>query len=337
MRHTRLEDLAKILNVTKVTVSKALRDHPDISLEMKKKVRKVAKELGYLPNYIARNLSSKRTYTIGVVVPDIANIFFSFAIHGIIDYATEKGYQIILTVSREKDDIEKQNLATLLSMRVDGILISVSQKTVKKEIFEIIKNSNTPLIFFDREIEEIGFKSVVVDDFRGAFDGIEFLIKQGYNEIAYLGGSLNTSIEQERYSGYRAALEKHKIQENPNWIIHKGFNIIDGYKNFKELYNNGKLPQVIFTVNGHVAAGAYRAIKELGLKIPSDIGVMGFGFNEFTNTFQPPLTIMSENPQLLGSKAIDLLVQEIESPTSEPQKIVLPLSIEIHDSCKLKS
>jgi len=338
MSQVKLDDIAKILHVSKVTVSKALRDYPDISTEMKKRVRKVAADLNYRPNYIARNLSSKQTHTIGVVVPDVSNIFFSYAVHSIVDYASEQNYQTILTVSRENEEIERKNIDSLLSMRVDGLIVSVSQDTKDKHIFEMVKKTETPLVFFDREIKNMEFSSVVYDNFKGSFDAIEFIIQQGYTKIAHLGGYLNTNIGKERWEGCRAALDTHHVPVNDEWIIHKGFNKSDGYEGFMELYNNGNLPEVIFTVNGHVAGGAYKAIKKVGLKIPQDIGIMGYGFNEYTNSFYPPLTIMSEKPELLGKRAMELLLEEInETRISGPQKIVLPLDLEIHDSIIIRN
>lgn len=338
MSQIKLDDIAKMLNVSKVTVSKALRDYPDISSAMKERVKKVAKELGYRPNYIARNLSSKKSYIIGVVVPDMSNIFYSYAVNGIIDYASTRNYQTILAISRENEKIEKKNIDSLLSMQVDGLLVSVSENTKDIEIFEIVKKTNTPLVFFDRELKGIGFSSVSYDNFKGSYDAIEFLIQQGYTKIAHLGGYLSTSIGKERWEGYKAALEAHNIPINDDWIIHKGFNKIDGYEGFKELYQKKSHPEVIFTVNGHVAGGAYRAIKESGLAIPDDIGIIGFGFNEYTNSFYPPLTIMSEKPELLGKKAIELLLKQLRNLNkSKPKKIILPLELEIHNSISVRN
>ncbi len=329
-----LKDIAKILNVSKVTVSKALRDFPDISLEMKKRAKQVAEELGYTPNYIARNLSIKKTYTIGVVVPDIANLFFATAIHGIINSASEKDYQIILTVSMENDEIEKKNIKKLLSMRCDGLIISISQNTSDLEIFKAIRKLEIPVVFFDRVLDGLGFSSVVSNDRAGAIIAVEYLIKSGYTKIAHLAGSSKTEIGKERCIGYKIALQKHGIPIRKEWIIEGGFNKKDGYEGFKKLYENNKLPEVIFTANGLIAAGIYTGIKEVGMSIPEDISVMGFGYNEFTNFLSPPLTIMCEKPGILGSKAMDLLAEELENPDiSKPRRIVVPLELEVHKSC----
>jgi len=186
MPHPTQADIAKALNVTRITVSKALRDHPDISPDMKIRVRQVADELGYVPNFMARNLASKKSSTIGVIVPEIANPFFSHAIDKMIDTVSDRGYHIILTVSRETETIEIQNIETLLSMRVDGFLVSVSQHSIHPKNFNPILKRNVPLVFFGREIEELDCCSVVFDDRKAAIEGMDFVIQQGYRRIAHI-------------------------------------------------------------------------------------------------------------------------------------------------------
>lgn len=334
MPRTTLNDIARLLNVSKVTVSKALRDHPDVSEGLKLQIRKLAQDMGYTPNYIARNLSSKKTHTIGVVVPDVSNIFFSYAVHGIIDSATEKGYQIIVTISREDDILEKRNINTLISMRVDGLLVSISQKTSDLAIFEAIKHTETPLVFFDRHLEGTCFSSVVANDCEAAFQVVSYGIAKGYRKIVHLAGACNTSVGRERCAGYQKAMAEHGLAESDGWIIENGFTKEDGIKGARALLGRDEKPELIFAVNGHVASGAYQEIKSKGMSIPGDIGIIGFGFKEFTDTFIPPLTIMSENPELLGRTAFATLLKEIEGGDADtPQRIVLPLELEVRSSC----
>jgi LacI family transcriptional regulator len=153
MAHATQLDIARKLNVTRITVSKALRNHPDISAKMKKKVLDTAEALGYIPNLIAQNLTSKRTFTLGVVIPDLENSFFAYAADSIIDAATEKNYNVFVTVSRENQNSEKLNIQKLIGMRVDGLLVCVSQQTTNPQIFNHIKKLNIPLVFFDRQFE----------------------------------------------------------------------------------------------------------------------------------------------------------------------------------------
>lgn len=334
MTQVKQQDVAKALGVSRITVSKALRNHPDISPEMKAKVKHVAEELGYFPNWVARNLSSRKTNTIGVVVPDVANPFFSNAIHGIIDVATEKGYQTILTVSRERSDIETKNIKTLLAMRVDGLLVCISQNTTDYQIFEAVKKMKVPLVFFDRTIQGSSFSSVTVDDRDSAFRAVEYGIKMGYTKIGHLAGYSFISIGKDRMEGYLGALKKYGLVIRPEWIIEGGFEKESGYRNCNKLLNYENVPELIFTVNAPVAQGAYEAVEEKGLRIPQDIAFIGFGHREISNMLRPRLTVMRQNPEDIGRKAMEILGREMEClDTKHQQRVILPMELEIHESC----
>jgi LacI family transcriptional regulator len=315
MVNIRQSDIAKELNVSRVTVSKALRDHPDISSSMKKKISAAARKMGYVPNLIARQLNSRRTFTIGIVVPDLENSFFSYIVDSMIDYATEHNYYVMLTVSREKENIEKQNIENLIGMRVDGLLVCLSQETTDKQVFTIVGKMKIPLVFFDRAFENLKFSRVAFNDKPGAVNSLNRIIQEGYTRIANFAGYSNTNIGRERTEGYIKALSKNKIPIRKEWILESGFELKDGYESFKKLNSSGNLPEVIFTVNDRVALGAYKAAKEAGLRIPEDIGIFGFGFNEITDFFDPQLTVINQDPRKIGLEAIKLLINEIEKKT----------------------
>lgn len=322
MVHVRQSDIAKKLNISRVTVSKALRNHPDISKSLKKKISETAKEMGYVPNLIACQLISRRTNTIGIVVPDLENCFFSYAVDSIIDYATEHNYQVLLTVSREKEDIEKYNIEKLIGMRVDGLLVCLSQETTDKKIFTQVGKMEIPLVFFDRAFEELQFQSVIFNDKSGAINGIIPVIKEGYTKFAHFAGYLKVNIGKTRYEGFKEVLTQHKIRIRKEWIIEGGFELKDGYESFKKLNSLGNLPEVIFAVNDRVALGAYKAIKEAGLRIPDDIGIFGYGFSETTDSFNPPLTLINQDPRKLALEAIKLLLEEIVNNSESVNKKV---------------
>lgn len=326
-------DIAKKLNVSRITVSKALRDHPDISKEMKEKVRQVAEEFGYIPNRLASQLQTKRSYTIGVVVPGIANSFFSLATHGIIDYATLNGYQTILTVSRENSQIEIENIKTLLSMRVDGILIAVSENTSDSKIFEQIESFGIPVVFFDRVLDIPQCSKVLVDDRKAARELVELVIKNGYKRIAHLAGNQITSIGRERLAGYYDALKKFNISSDPDWVVENGFNAESGYNSFKKLLQQSRLPEVVFAANDGIARGIYRACAEMNIKIPDDLGVVAFGHKDFAELMNPKLTVIANPPDKIGKKAIELLINEIENPEEKQSKtIFLETNLLVNDS-----
>jgi LacI family transcriptional regulator len=313
MVNVRQADIAKNLNISRVTVSKALRDHPDISKAMKNKIADTAKKMGYVPNLIARQLNTRRTFTIGIVVPDLENSFFSYIVDTMIDYATEHNYYVMVTVSREKQSIEKQNIENLIGMRVDGLLVCISQETTNQDVFKVVEKMKIPLVFFDRAFENMKFSRVVFNDKPGAENSLYRIIQEGYSRIAHFSGYSTTNIGKGRAEGFSEALRKSKIPIKKEWIIEGGFEMKDGFESFKKLNSSGKLPEVIFTVNDRVALGAFKAAKEAGLRIPEDIGIFGFGFNEITDFFDPQLTVINQDPRKLGLEAVKLLIDEIEN------------------------
>jgi LacI family transcriptional regulator len=323
MVNIRQSDIARELNISRVTVSKALRDHPDISKAMKKKIADTARKMGYIPNLIARQLISRRTFTIGIVIPDLENSFFSFVVDSMIDYATEHNYHVILTVSRERESIEKQNIENLIGMRVDGLLVCHSQETKDRKVFSVVEKMKIPLVFFDRAFEDMKFSMVVFNDKPGASTALNRIAGEGYKKFAHFAGYQTTNIGRLRCEGFVEAMKANKIPFKKEWIIEGGFELKDGYESFKKLNGSGKLPEIIFTVNDRVALGAYKAAREAGLRVPEDIGIFGFGFSEITDLFDPQLTVINQDPRGLGIEAVKLLIDEIESDTRRKRKIVI--------------
>jgi LacI family transcriptional regulator len=314
--HITQQDIANQLNVSRITVSKALRDHPDISSEMKEKVKKAVEDLGYSPNLIAKQLTLQKTFTLGIVIPDLENSFFAYLVDSIVDAATERKYHIILTVSREKEVSEQINIMNLIGMRVDGLLICVSQQTSDCKIFEYARKVRIPLVFFDRGIQGLGFSHVAFDDRVGTLDALNQLISRGYINIAHFAGYATTSIGNERCNGYKEALVNNGIPIREDWIIEGGFEMDDGIRAFEKLYAAGKLPEIILAVNDRVALGAYKAIRKTGLKIPEDIGILGYGFNESAHLFSPTLSVINQDPIKMGKIAVDQLIDEIQGVSS---------------------
>jgi LacI family transcriptional regulator len=329
-----LDDIAGQMNVSKVTVSKALRGHPDISYETTKKIRALARELGYLPNYMARNLSSKHTRTIGVVVPKIAHFFFSSVIEAIYDVAFQNNYEIILTVSQENEERELKHIQTLLSMRVDAIIISVSQQTKNYAIFQRVKEMGIPITFMDRIVNLEGFNSVVADDYMGAFLATEQAIKAGYKKIGHLGGFAHTNIGTERYRGFEAALKQYGIPLRPEWIVRGGFSEEDGYNGFLSLYETKNIPEFLFAVTYPVALGIYQAAGEVGMKIPNDVDIISFGKSRLNQFLSPPMTYIEQPTTELGKKAFELTLESIQQKDGfVPQSIKIPTRLVICKTC----
>lgn len=243
------------------------------------------------------------------------------------------GYHVMLTVSRENPDIEKENIMTLLSHRVDGLLVAVSKDTKDATVFETVKKMNIPLVFFDRTIEEIRCSSVSINDRKAAAELVEYAIACGYKNIAHLAGSSTIAIGRDRRAGYEETLKWHNIPVREEWIVEGGFDKTSGYNGFHTLQEQAELPEVIFAANDRIAQGAYEAIKEAGLKIPEDIGVIALGHNEFAEILSPSLTIMDAPPDVIGQRAMEILAEEMKDPSKCGQHhIVLETSMKIHSS-----
>lgn len=311
-KRVRLVDIADRLGLTKVSVSKALRDHPDISRETRELVKKTAAEMGYSPNLLARSLSSRKTYTLGVVVPKIAHTFFATSIDAIQEEATKRGYGIVLCVSNEQADLERQHIERLLAMRVDGLLISVSQQSPDLEIYERIRSMKTPLVFFDRRIPELPFTSVVVDDFNGARNAVEYMIEKGYTRIAHIAGTLNTEIGRARWEGYRQALSDHRIPLREEWIVPGGFDERHGYRAAKRILALDEIPDVIFAATFPVGLGVRAAVRETDGEEP-DIQIISFGVGAFDEFFLYPHYCVRQPTEEIGREAVRMLLEEVDA------------------------
>lgn len=321
----KLEDLAKILGVSKVTISKALRDHSDISDETKLKVKQLAESLGYRPNINARNLSSRKSNIIGLVVPKIAHFFFGSVIEAVYDSAFEKKYESVITVSQELAEREKQHIESLLSMRVDGLLISITEQTKDYSIFERVIKMNVPMVFIDRVPDIPGVPSVTVDDRGGAFSAVEYFVNKGYRNISLVGGYDYINIGNARTQGFFDAMNKHNIPINDKWIVKGGFGEEDGYNAFKKIYKSGQLPEAILAVTYPVALGLYEAANEVGIRIPKDINVTCFGNNVFKYMAPSVFNYVDQPTHELGTSAVSLLCDLMNHPDKEfPKHIELP-------------
>jgi LacI family transcriptional regulator len=306
-----LNDIAKVLNLTKVSVSKALRDHRDISEATKIRVREVAEQLGYRPNLIARSLSSSKSFTIGVVVPKTHN-FFEHIVSGIQNTAEKYDYRIVVTVSDENAELEKSHLENLVAMQVEGLLVSVSMATRSPEVYDWIRGMNIPLVFFDRHIPGLGFNSVIIDNEKAAEQAVEELIKRGINNIAHIGGYDWVEIGRKRRTGYERALTKHGIDVHPDNVVVGGLGLKHGYRGFMELMEKGVKPDAIFTVTYPVALGVYKAMKETKSELLHTLKVLTIGTDELFSVFNYPHYYMDQPATFIGNRACELLIKEIK-------------------------
>lgn len=309
-----IKDIAAELNVSASTVSRALKDYPGISDETKRKVRELAEKLNYRPNAIALSLRKSRSFTIGVIIPEVVHFFFSTVISGIEEVAFSRGYNVILTQTNEKLAREISSIETMLDNQIDGILVSFSKETTHFEHFSKLLNQGYPIVFFDRVPEIPNAVSVMVDDYKGAYNATEHLISQGYRTIVHLAGPKNLKISQERIRGYEDALVDNGMKINPDYIVecrigtdHESQEITS-----KLLKSLSVKPDAFFASNDMAAVGAMLACKAAGLKIPEDVGIVGFSNWQFCTMIDPSLSSVSQPGSKMGAKATDILLDIIE-------------------------
>ncbi len=304
-----IKDIAKALNLSPSTISRALRNHPDISEETKKKVIAKAEELEYQENTIAKSLRNNQTFTLGIVVPSVVHHFFSTIISGVEDIASEKKYRLVIAQSNESFDKEVDSVEGFIGNRVDGLLISIASETKSYKHLLKAQKSKIPVIFFDRETDEVQASKVIVDDYEGAFHATEHLITQGCKNIIHLAGPDGLHISQNRSKGYLEALKKHNIVKN---TIIVSDNFQKGFDAVKELLEKGEIIDGIFAVNDDTAIGAMRACKNFGKKIPADVAVIGFGDNPIATIVEPPLSSISQSGFEIGQSVASLFLAQIK-------------------------
>lgn len=332
-----IKDIARELDISPSTVSRALKDHPDISPKTKKQVRELAEKLNYQPNSIALSLRSSKTNTIGVVIPQIVHFFFSTVISGIEDIAYAAGYSVIVAQSNETYEREVIDTQALFNNRVDGILVSMSRETTDYKHLESLHNRGIPMVFYDRVCDSINCSKVIVDDFDGGYQATKHLIDQGYKRIAHLSGPHSLIISRQRMDGYKQALRDHGLPVDESIILPE--NAADDETVAKELAKRllamDNRPDAIFANTDIAALGAMITIKEHGLKIPQDIGIVGFSNWRFTALTEPTITTVSQPGFEMGQEAARLLIREIESGKDEviePETKTLKTELVIRNS-----
>jgi DNA-binding LacI/PurR family transcriptional regulator len=313
-------DIARQLNITPSTVSRALRNHPDVNKKTRQKVLDLAEKLDYHPNTIAQSLKKRRTNLIGVVVPQFRHSFFSAIMAGITDVAESAGFTIVVCQSNEEMKREINSIRTLISQSIAGLLISVSKTTAHYNHFESLNKRKIPTVFFDRTWKNPKASKVVVDDYEGAFAAVDYLIKKGYQRIAHIAGPDFLSISELRLKGYRDALSSHGIAIDRDYIIRGGLNEEDGRREIETFLDMTpvKRPDAVFAVTDPVAIGAFIRIKERALKIPEDIALVGFSDNPEVSLIDPPLTTVRQPAYEMGQEATRMLVERINNPELEP-------------------
>lgn len=320
-----IKDIAKILNISVSTVSRALRDTYDVNQETKEKVLALAAELNYKPNFNATGLAKGSTHNLGVILPFITNYYFSTVITGIQEVAYNNGYNIILFVTNDSPERELDVIENLSVSSLDGLLVSISSDSDSCAHFQEVINEGIPIVFFDRVASEIETSKVLQDDYNGAFEAVEHLISNGYTRIAHIAGPKGLSFTEARLKGYKVALDKYNIAINEDWIIYSGFSQEFGRSDVIQLLELDQKPDAIFAVNDRKAIGAMIELKNRGIKVGEEFGVIGFTNDPMSTIISPSLSTIAEPAFEIGKISCELLIKHIQKKEYfHPEEVVLP-------------
>jgi len=311
-----IKDIARILGISPSTVSRALKDHPDINTDTKKAVNELARKLKYQPNAVALSLKNSRSNTIGIIIPEIVHYFFSSVISGIEDVASQKGYTVIICQSNESFAREVANANALLSHRVDGILISISKETNLFDHFINLQEGGIPLVFFDRIAPGIDADQVITDDIDASYNATRHLIENGRKRIAHFAGPQGLVIGRNRLQGYLNALTEAGLPID-NRLIIEADTFEKARNTVGEMLDAGIVPDGIFAVNDMTAIGAMQTIMKRGYKVPDDVSIVGFSDGYLSGVTDPHLSSVDQHGYEMGNTAAEMLFHRILSDDAE--------------------
>jgi len=320
-----IKDISKAANVSIATVSKVLNgDYSKVSLETKKRILKIAKELNYRPNRLARGLASKSTGIIGLIVPDITNPYYAELAQGVENKADKLGYTIMLCNTGEDTHKENSYIDVLIEYNADGVIITGNEKASDIDNIQNLHNFNIPFVLIDRMIPNVEY-NVMVDNIRGAYIATEYIIKNGHRKIAFIGGEAMAPHPMNRLQGFLQAMKDYGVEIDQNLIRIGTYHVESGYKHALELLESDSDFTAIVCGNDLIAYGAIKAIKQQGLKVPEDISVIGYDDIFISSLLEPPLTTIKQPTYDLGAYATEILIKLIKNESVEEKvKLFVP-------------
>lgn len=333
-RPATIKDIAKALDISVSTVSRAMRDTYDVGRETRARVLEMAQLLKYRPNLNATGLVKSSTKKLAVIVPAITNYYFSTVITGMKEVARENDFSLVLHISDDNEATEAEILKSFSPYSADGLLICLASDTTDTTLFSDLIEDGLPIVFFDRVPAQIKTSKVVQDDFDGAYTATKHLIQQGYQRIAHITGPKKLQLTKERLAGYRRALEEASVEVNPNFVIHSGFSQNHGFEDTNGLLNASNRPDAIFAVNDRKAIGAILACKQNQVTIGKDIGIVGFTNDPVSEIVSPSLSTMAEPAYEIGRKSCELLIKHIKKPSFDGEIVVLSNELMVRDSTR---
>lgn len=331
-RNTTLKDMATILKLSVSTVSRALKDHPDINATTKESVRKLAKELNYFPNIFAQGFRACNSRILGVIVPNISHDFTSTILKGILEEGERLAYRVIVFESKNNENKQIEMLKTMISFGVDGILMALSRKT--ESINYILDAMNyIPLVLFDKVSSKIPCSQVVIDDEMAAYHAVEHLINIGKKRIAIIKETENSYNSEKRYQGYLRALKEYNIDIDPKIILStEDISFEKGRHMGNYLLSMKKRPDALFSIADSAAIGAIKSFQQHNIKIPDEVAVVGFSNSKKCKFVTPELSSVEQPGEKIGHVALRALIEEIENPNKDP----FTKTIEIKTSLKVR-
>jgi LacI family transcriptional regulator len=332
-----IKDIARELRLSTSTVSKALRDSYEISEKTKNLVLEYAQKNNYRPNPMAQSLKKGHSKSIGIVVSTIDNQFFSQVINGIESEAYKQGYNVIITQTHESYELELQNVSHLTHRAIDGLLISLSTETTNIEHLKKLQKQGLPIVFFDRISNEIDTHKVIADNFKGAYEATKHLLESGYQKIAHITSSANTSVTSERLLGYKQAFKDSGVKIDEQYIKYcpnGGSNLIEIKEAVLELLALAIRPDAIFTTWDRITTTTLSVLHKLNIKIPEDIALLGFTNTLLADDLNPSLSCVQQPAFEIGRKATEMLLKLINSkyPVTDFETVVLPTQLFIRNS-----
>jgi LacI family transcriptional regulator len=327
-----LEDIARALNVSKMTVSRAINNHPEISAATRERILATARKMNYRPNQFARALTTHQSYLIGIVVPDLMHSYFAEICRGVETRARPAGYQNLICSTEEEARKEQDEIEALLS-RTDGLIVASAMAGREIKFYRDLLDDGAKIVLIDRVLEGLRCSAVTTDDVQVGVLATEHLIRLGHRQIGHLRGT-NASTSMQRLEGYKQALAKARIRIKRNFVRECGFTEADGYAAMKAWIASGDLPTAIFAANDPAAIGAMVAMNDAGLKVPDDIAFVGAGSIHYGDMLRVPLTTVGWSTSAMGQAAAELLLELIvdKGKNGTPRRIVIPPRLVIRQS-----
>lgn len=332
MKHVTIKDVAKKLNVSVSSVSRAFNNKYDIKKETKDLILSTAREMGYHPNPIAKKLSQNRSLNIGVVVPEFMNGYYSEVVIALQEFFISKGYQVLLMQSDENERQELKNVKTLINNMVDGLIIAPTAGYSNTSFYIDKHNEGYPIVFLNRIDELLPASKVIFNNVKWSFFATEHLIRQNYKKIYHLSGYKDLCVSTERIEGFKKAMNKHKIPKENYKIIETGLLAQEGMRVIEDLIFHHDIPDAFFCVNDMVALGAMQKLKDNGYKIPEDVAFVGFTETRIAKLVTPQLSSVKQPTYDMAKKAGELLLQRIENEDAPIETIVMNGEFNIRQS-----